>query len=936
VREDDSLDTSFAFVLREVARAPSVSPETLTAGDDARSLVGGQFGPFRVVAWLGQGGMGCVYRAEDTRLGRMVALKLLPPGLAPDAAARAGLLREAKSAAAINHPRVATIYEVGEIEGVAFIAMEHVQGQTLRQRAAGRPLPPAIALGHALAVAEGLAAAHERGIVHRDLKPDNVMVGEGGVLKVLDFGLARPLPAAAESAEGPASAPREPGASVAGPPSLLRASRAAGTPGYMAPEQARGEPVDARADVYAFGILLAELLSGERPPRTTDPRGGRRPSAFASRPLRRLLERCLAAEPAGRYADGRALVEALRPLPELRTSGRRRALRLAAWAALASSLLALAGRSLLATGPAPKAQVQRRLTANSADNPVRALALSPEGRHLAYADKAGLTLLQLDTGERRPLALADCCRGVVVDSLSWFPGGEALLVGLKGASGQTRLWRLPLAGEASLVADGAFGDAALSPEGARVAFADEVGLAVRLLAGDERRLLAPFAEGDELKALAWSPDGTRLACVLRSGRGESERYTLETFEASGGRRVRLAEDGRLALDHDGAGVAWTPDGRIVYARAELPPNPPGANLWAITFDAKAGRAIEPARQLTHWSGFNSSRLSLGGRGLAFLRYETQVDIYAGALRPDGRDFEAPPRRLTPSDYNERVSGWTPDGTGLLGTSDERGTLGPFVLPLSGGARFFFEALPGERAAPKLDAGPEHRTWPQLSSDGNHLLYWRLPADAGRGPAAPILMRVGVDGGTPSPLVAMQKSAPTFVLGSPPPHAQRFRCARAAARCVISEDDGPWVAFSTFDPGASGPPKPALRLEVAGDTGHYGWSLSPDGSHIALPLRTGLAVYPLDGGPPRLHALRPECGPRHVDWGASDDLFFLTAKCSGDAEPYQLWALRPGEPPHTLWQSGHAFLSNVSVSPDGRHLAFSAKPYDNDVWLLEGL
>ncbi|WP_158502144.1 protein kinase [Vitiosangium sp. GDMCC 1.1324] len=914
---DDSLGTdSFLAVLKEVAHAPSVTPEALAtvARDEEHGLVGTRFGPFQIAAWLGAGGMGRVYRAEDTRLGRSVALKLLPPSHALDEAARERLLREARSAAAVDHPQVATIYEVGEVEGVSFIAMEYVEGQTLRALAGERALPAATALQHGLAIAEGLAAAHARGIVHRDLKPDNVMVSAKGTLKMLDFGLAR-----LTRTSGTPSTPA-PGVRPADVPQT-RSGQMGGTPGYMAPEQARGEPVDARADVYAFGVLLLELLTGQRPL----PSQGvvSLPAELRVSPrTRRLLERCLAHEPSQRFADGRELVEALRRLPELSHSGRHGALR---WVALGGlglvGVLAVIGSTR--QPPPPPVHAERRLTANPAENPVWAHALSPDGERLAYLDQAGLSVLRLDSGERRSRPLPG--EKAWAQSLSWFPGGEALLVGVRheGAA-ETELWRLPAGdGQPQALGEGRFELATLSPDGLRIAFMDEGGLAWREVTRPERHALLPFTAGEKVRGLAWSPDSRRVVFELQTGSGGRERHTLESVALSGAGRALLVENALLTLEQNTVGLTWAPDDRILYALADLPPRPTGANLWALPVDRETGQPTGPARVLTQWAGVGISQLSLDARGhqLAFLRYETQVDVYVGALHPDGRGMETP-RRLTLSDYNERASGWTPDSANILYTSDERGTRDVFLQPLSGGA-------------PRpLVHGTDEETWPVLSPDGASLLYWELPGGSRGATSIPRLMRARADGTEPSALFSMHQATPVSPVGTPPPKHQRFRCARSGSRCVVSEVEAGQLVFSTFEPSRPEAPRPFLHLPVAGDLGRYGWALSPDGSEVALPLSTGLHIHPVEGGPERHYPLRGDCGPRFVEWNARGDGFFVTAVCSGEVNSYQLWAVFPGEPLRPLWTSSNAFLSDLTASPDGRSLAFSAKPYDSDVWLLE--
>ena len=211
---------------------------------------GASVGRYRIVAALGAGGMGEVYRALDTRLKREVALKVLPPDLVTDPDRKRRFLLEAQSAAALSHPRIATVYDADEADGVCYLAMELVAGAPLTERLRTGPVPTSEALALAVEVGEGLACAHAKGIVHRDLKPANVMIGVDGHVRLIDFGVAKLL----EAGSG------ERTTDVA-----TLAGRVVGTPAYMAPEQARGAAVDARADVFSFGLLLYELLTGRRP-----------------------------------------------------------------------------------------------------------------------------------------------------------------------------------------------------------------------------------------------------------------------------------------------------------------------------------------------------------------------------------------------------------------------------------------------------------------------------------------------------------------------------------------------------------------------------------------------------------------------------------------------------------------------------------------------
>jgi len=278
--------------------------------------IGETIGRYRIVERLGTGGMGVVYRAEDLELHRPVALKFLPTELAADDERRARFLREARVAAALNHPNTCTVYEVGEHQAHPFIAMELIEGETLAARLSrsDRPTLREI-LDVAIQLAEGLAEAHSRQIVHRDLKPQNVMVTRSGRVKILDFGLAKPLQTVRTGGMLTTS-------------ELISAdlghTTIVGTCSYMSPEQALGRRVDQRSDIFAFGILLYELIAGDRPfqgETTTEilakvieaePASLSSVAPAAPSDLVTIVRRCLQKRPEGRYADTRELVADLR------------------------------------------------------------------------------------------------------------------------------------------------------------------------------------------------------------------------------------------------------------------------------------------------------------------------------------------------------------------------------------------------------------------------------------------------------------------------------------------------------------------------------------------------------------------------------------------------------------------------------------------------
>jgi len=276
------------------------------------------FGPYHILSSIGAGGMGEVYRARDERLGREVAIKVLPPLLGADQERLGRFEREARAASALNHPNIVTIYELGQVDSTRYIAMELVDGKTLREVLAGGPTPVQRVIQIAAQVADGLAKAHEAGIVHRDLKPDNVMITADGLVKILDFGLAKLV---ARSDEELLNMSTMVGYQT-------RPGMMMGTVGYMSPEQVNGLPVDAHSDQFSFGVLLYEMLTGKRAfSGTTEVTSmlailQREPEPIASlnrdvpAPLCWLVERCLAKEPEKRYVSTRELAQELKTLKE--------------------------------------------------------------------------------------------------------------------------------------------------------------------------------------------------------------------------------------------------------------------------------------------------------------------------------------------------------------------------------------------------------------------------------------------------------------------------------------------------------------------------------------------------------------------------------------------------------------------------------------------
>ncbi len=345
---------------------------------------------YQIIDKLGEGGMGIVYRARDTQLDRFVALKVLPPDRVSDVERQRRFVQEAKAASALNHPNIVTIHDIATDQGVTFMAMELIEGKTLTEAIPRQGLRLGEALNYAVQVADGLAKAHQAGIIHRDLKPGNLMIAPGGRVKILDFGLAK-LTARDEPTEADATV-------TAG--HLTEAGMIVGTASYMSPEQAEGRKLDARSDIFSFGIVLYEMLSGRRP-FAGDTRVATISALLKDTPkplegippeVARLVDRCLRKDPDRRWQTMQDLRVALLEAKEDSDSGKFAAIAPAKparrrwpWAAAALAVLApiLVWQFKPNAAEKPQDLVPVPLTAYPGDE--RDPAFSPDGNQVAFS-----------------------------------------------------------------------------------------------------------------------------------------------------------------------------------------------------------------------------------------------------------------------------------------------------------------------------------------------------------------------------------------------------------------------------------------------------------------------------------------------------------------------------------------------------------------------
>ena len=533
-------------------------PEKLEAKSSERD--GEIVSHYRIQEKIGGGGMGVVYRAEDTRLGRIVALKFLPDVFSDDKASLERFRREGYAASALNHPNICTLYDVGQIDGRPFLAMEFLEGQTLLQLMAAAPMATDTICEVGIQIADALDAAHAKGIVHRDIKPSNIFVTARGPVKVMDFGLAKL--ARGQVSFFPKSVGSEELRTSAGSP--------VGTVAYMSPEQARGEDIDARTDLFSFGVVLYEMVTGQRPfqgettavifdailnkaplpPVHLRPelpaeleaiiykalekdREVRCQTASELRADLRRLKRDTASDKSATFAgsapsDPDALVQGSGARSAAEAISRRRRWPLIA-GGIALILAAVSGvRWFVGRVPEiPQPFSQRRVTANPDNVPIDSAAISADGKYLGYSDRRGIYVQLLGTGETQTMPLPSGFRpgrdtwGFV----GWFPDSTHFLASHGVPGQQASLWSSPiLGGPPKKLAEGS--DAGtVSPDGSSIAcLKAPVGELYReiWLMGPQgespHKILATGAQSGVCN-VKWSPAGKRIAFrVLRSER----------------------------------------------------------------------------------------------------------------------------------------------------------------------------------------------------------------------------------------------------------------------------------------------------------------------------------------------------------------------------------------------------------------------------------
>jgi serine/threonine protein kinase/Tol biopolymer transport system component len=721
-------------------------------------------GQYEIRSPLGAGGMGEVNRAHDTRLDREVAVKVLPESLTADSDRLRRFEQEARAAAALNHPNILAVYQMATHEGVSYMVSELLDGDTLRERLKRGPIPLRKAIDYAVQIAHGLAAAHDKGIVHRDLKPDNLFVSKDGRVKILDFGLAKLVqPKDASGAE----------ATIAGVEATMakgtEPGMVMGTVGYMSPEQVRGKTADHRSDIFAFGTILYEMVTGKqtfRKPTSAetmtailneDPPSISQVTAATPPGLQRVVHRCLEKNPEQRFQSASDMAFALEALSDtgmtpstgshvhLGEPASRRGIAIAG--AILAMLLGAGALAYVWSRPAalPKVSNYIQLTHDGQPKDLVGTEASRLFLYLASGVNQGMAEMPASGGEPRKLQLPPLSfNSPRALSLSQ-DGSELLVVDGHGVPSSGQLWRVPiLGGSPRKLGDIAAQDAAWSADGKFIAYSNGNNLFTAKADGTDARKVITVGDLGFVFNPIWSPDGKQLRFIYGTA-SDSDSYFMEvSLDGTGLHRLM---PGWTSADSPCCG-AWTVDGKYFVfmtrdqiwslprkagflhsepkpsqlTSSPMPLSPPlqstdGKKLFVVgrtlrgeltRYDLKSGR-FEP-----YLGGISAEYVSFSKDG----RWMAYVSFPEGTLwrsKMDGTER----LQLTYAPSQALLPRWSPDGKTILF----------YEVDTNKPAKTYEVSVEGGSPRPLMPDNPDPQTDPNWSPDGSKIVVGGRTADA---------------------------------------------------------------------------------------------------------------------------------------------------------------------------------------------------------------
>ncbi|MBS1115737.1 MAG: serine/threonine protein kinase [candidate division NC10 bacterium] len=870
-------------------------------------MIGETVSHYRIIEKIGQGGMGEVFLADDTSLHRKVALKFLPPDMQQDSAAHKRFLREARSAAALDHPYICHINEVSESGGRDFIVMEYVEGQSVKDRLEKGPLPPDEALPIAIEVAEALEAAHGKGIVHRDIKPANIMLTQTGHAKVMDFGLAKQI---------------VPGGGMASTEETVTAltsdGSTVGTLAYMSPEQLRGERVDGRGDIWALGVTMHEMVSGTRPFQgqswfeVSSSILNKAPRLLPSQvpaDLATVIGRCLEKDAANRYRQASEVCAALKAvrsgcaLPPVRTFRhawpRRRWL---APAAIGTMLIAVGVgiyyrgflQWLARQAPAPPPTIGHVTQLTSEDGTETHPSLSPEGNLMAYAASGEIYLRRV--GTENPILLTGNLSLEAAEP-AFSPDGRLIAFSARLDASELRggIWLMEVMGAGKRRLTDAGFSPAWSPDGREIAYATEFPTPY-----DRPRLSRVFivdvASGrtrdverevkSDMMEPAWSPSGRRLAYWGLSARPAIRN--ILTKPVDGGKATPVTADPYVDW-----GPVWSRDGRYVFFCSDRSGSP---NLWRVRIDEESGRVLGvPEPQTTPASSVMRVDFARDGSGFAFEASDLQANVYRVAFDAAAGVVQDGPVAMTSGARVWMDVDVSPDGRLALRSAMRQEDI-------------YVSDADGTNLTPLApDAGSDR--FPRWSPDGTRIAFSSTKAAPGWE-----IHSIRPDGFDLRRHTFLGRAA-HFPLWSPDGRRLAFTEAGSDQRTYVIDVNGPWPAE---------PLTPLLTPPEPLNHRYRPFSWSADGRRIVAYSQrgAGMIVYDVATG---AHERISDVGEwprwlsdsRRLVFIRDGALHLIDTRTKASRE---------------IYRSPAGTITNLSVAPDDRAIYFILTRDEGNIWL----
>jgi serine/threonine protein kinase len=710
---------------------------------------GTKLNDYEILSLLGAGGMGEVYRARDTHLKRDVAIKILPSFTAADTDRLRRFQQEARAAAALNHPNILAVFQLGTLDGAPYLVTELLEGSTLRELLRTGPLPIRKSADYGVQIARGLAAAHEKSIVHRDLKPENLFVTRDGRVKILDFGLAK-------LAQRPAEA-EDPGATMS---SGTEPGMVMGTVGYMAPEQVRGEVVDHRADNFAFGAIFYEMLTGTRTFRKPtsaetmtailheDPPPISQLLPNTPPALQRVLHRCLEKNPEQRFHSAHDLAFALDALSDTTMSSGTAAshppkqgsgLRTAAAAAVLSAVAAAALLVYFLTRPAPAPGISNYVQLTHDGQPKQLIATDGSRIYLAVGTELSHTVGEIAASGGDPTQIPMPAANMEPIALS-LDGSQFILRASNGSPPSGPLWILPvLGGSPRSLGDTRGNSAAWSPDGKMLAYANSTDIFLANADGSQPRRLVTMKDAGFVTNPVWSPGGRSLRFDVHEPSFRDRTAIWEVSVDGTGLHPLLAGWSKAPpiiccgnWTADGKYFAFVAGGQIwALARKNhwlrSPPAPiqltfspmslgtplpakDGARLFVIgrTFRGESVRYDAKSRQFSPFLGGISAEFISFSPDRQWVAYVSYPDGVLWRSRADGSDR----RQLTAPPAYAVSPHWSPDGTHIVFYE---------ILP-DKNSRILEISPDGGNPLELVPDSPDPQSDPTWSPDGNKIVY----------------------------------------------------------------------------------------------------------------------------------------------------------------------------------------------------------------------